>query len=133
MPNAALEDKDRVEVKASVDSDHQVNFVDLFVDHTGKDTAIDIVPNKTEAFADYLRDLLKPIVCPNCNSPQVRRSSKKSIKEWLLKFSGRTVFYCTNCDWKKTAKVQKWDWEVVVTAAICLSILTFAAIRWILR
>jgi hypothetical protein len=133
VSNDAAGDKNRVEVKASVDLDHQVNFVDLFVDHTGRNTAIDIVPNRAMAFADYLRDLLKPITCPICNSPQVKRSSKASVKEWLLKFSGRKIFYCTNCHWTEIAKVQKWDWEVAIIVAICLSILVFASIKWIIH
>jgi hypothetical protein len=120
-------------VKASVDTDFRVNFIDLFVDHTSRGADINIVPNRFGVFSDYLRDILTPINCPNCESPHVRRSSGRSIREWLLKFAGRKVYYCTNCDWKDIVKVQRWEWEVVLTVALCLLLVTFASIKWALH
>jgi hypothetical protein len=120
-------------LKASVDTDFRVNFIDLFVDHTGKGADINIVPNRFGVFSDYLRDILTPITCPNCESPHVRRSSGRSIREWLLKFTGRKVYYCTNCNWKDIVKVQRWEWEVVLTVVLCLLLVTFASIKWALH
>ncbi len=130
MTHTAHENDDRRRVKASVDTDHSVNFIDLFVDCTGKQSDINIVPGRIEAFSDYLRDILTPIVCPNCSSPHVRRSSRNSLKGWIVKFTGRRAYYCTKCNWKEYIKVQRWEWEVVGTVALCLAILAFASIKW---
>jgi hypothetical protein len=131
MTGATHEKTARKRLKASVDTDHEVNFIDLFVDCTGRQSDINIVPNRVGIFSDYLRDILTPIVCPSCNFPHVRRSSGRSFKEWIVKFTGRRAYYCTKCDWKEYVKVGRWEWEVLGTAIICLLILAFASVKWI--
>jgi hypothetical protein len=125
--------QEKGKMRASVEHEHQIKSVDLFVDYTQRETDINIVSRKDGAFSDYLRDMLTPMTCPVCHSSHVKRSYRWSLKEWLLRFTGRKVFYCTDCRWSQVVKVYRWEWEVFATAFATLVIILIASVHWIKR
>jgi hypothetical protein len=129
----SIQESTKARVRAALEKEYQINRVDLFVDYTRKDREINIFSGRTDSFSDHLRDLLAPSVCPRCQSPELKRSNKWSLKGWLLRFTGRKVFRCSDCGWTEVVKIKKWDWEVVTTAFITILIILIASIYWIRR
>ncbi|MBA4417116.1 MAG: hypothetical protein C0392_04285 [Syntrophus sp. (in: bacteria)] len=135
MGTGGAENRGEFRLKASVDRDYGMQFVDLFVDHTHKNQGIRIISsnNKAITMSDHLKLLLTPVTCPSCGSQEVKRSHRWSLKQWFLKFSGRKLFLCLDCGFKQTAKVGKWEWETICTvSAITLTFLVMS-IHWVLR
>ncbi len=128
-------DKGEVRLKASVDQDHGMRLVDLFVDHTSKGQRIRIASggNSAITMTDHLKLLLSPVTCPNCQSSGMKRSDRWNIKQWFLKFSGRKVFFCTDCGFKQTSKVGRWELETIATAIAVALVLLIMSIHWALR
>lgn len=120
-------------LRASLGREHNIKSVDLFVDYTGRQSDLNIVPGRMGPFSDYLRDMLTPITCPSCGSQEVRRSRGNLVADWMLGISGRKTFSCSSCSWKEVVKVFPWQWEVVACGLFTLAIVTFASIHWILR
>lgn len=136
MPHLSAAKQPGPTVRASIDTDNSVKYLDLFVDHTrseGIKSDINLIATRPGVFSDYLRDILTPIVCPNCGLPSVRRASRRGPKEWLLKFTGRRAFHCADCDWHEVVKVQAWEWDIVAAVAACGLIIAFASFNWIFR
>jgi hypothetical protein len=122
----------RGKLRASVERDYDLRSLDLFPDHTGRERDIDIVPKSSATFSDYLRDLLQSDTCPQCQLQQVKRYPGRNLKDWVLGFTGRRVFYCRNCGWTETVKVCRWDWEIVVTILATVAVVALFSIKWIL-
>lgn len=80
----------------------------------------------------YLRHALTSLKCPQCGQ-EVKRSYRKHPREWLLRYAGRKVFYCTHCDWREIVKMGQWEWQTILTVVAALTIIFAASIHWILR
>jgi hypothetical protein len=113
-----------------------IKDLDFFADHTRAQIQRDInlIPSRFSTSVDelYLRTVLTSIFCPKCQHP-VKRSYRKHPREWLLKFAGRKILYCTNCDWRDTVKVNRWEWEIIATAFAAFLIVAVASVHWIVR
>lgn len=108
--------------------------LDFFADHTHLQNIMQF--NAQRSFSDmgplYLRTALTSLSCPDCGG-EVKRSYRFHPVEWLLKFAGRKVFYCTNCSWREVVKIGQWEWQTIITALAAFSIICAASIHWILR
>jgi hypothetical protein len=122
-------------LKASVDQEYGMRFVDLFVDHTSKTQKIRVASSSNGAIAmtDHLKLLLTPTTCPNCQSPGMKRVHRWNIKQWFLKFAGRKVFLCADCGFKQTSKVGRWELETIATAVAVALVLLIMSIHWAFR
>jgi hypothetical protein len=128
-------DNGEARLKASVDQDYGVRFVDLFVDHTSKGEKIRIASGSNSAvtMTDHLKLLLTPVTCPNCQSPRMKRSNRWNVKQWFLKFTGRKVFFCADCGFKQTSKVSRWELETIATVIAVMLVLLIMSIHWAFR
>ncbi|MDR2018841.1 MAG: hypothetical protein LBQ00_08270 [Syntrophobacterales bacterium] len=121
-------------LKASVDHEHGIRSVDLFVDHTTENRDISIVNgNGPVSMDDHLKLILTPFSCPNCQSQRVTSDCGWSLKQWVLKFTGRKIFLCGDCGSIQMIKVHRCEWEVIgTTIAITLALLALS-IHWTFR
>jgi len=122
-------------LRVAVDEEYRgIKGLDFFADHTEIQKEINLAPRRYSTSVDelYLRTVLTSITCPKCKQP-VRRSYRKHPREWLLKFAGRKVLYCTHCDWHEIVKVNRWEWEIIATALAVFLIVSVASVHWILR
>jgi len=117
-------------LKASLQKEFRLNFVDFFVDHTDIGRDIHVVPGKTSSLSDYLVYWSSSPLCPSCNQPQLKQSEKWSVKEWLIRYFGRRVFRCGNCGWEETIKLYRWEWETIVTVLAVVVVLLIASFHW---
>ena len=124
----------KINLGLSVDEQHRgLKDLDFFADYASSIRDMRYTPKvSSEMGTLYLRTALTNKTCPVCNQ-QIRRNIKNPLKEWLLKFSGRTVLYCTSCDWKKIVKENGWQWETLIAVIITFLIVCSASIYWILR
>ncbi len=125
----------RVNLGLAVDEQHRgVKNLDFFADHASKIKDMRVMPYQTtsEMGPLYLRTALTTLTCPRC-SERVRRNIKHHPSEWFLKFTGRKILYCTNCDWKEIIKEGRWEWETVATVLTTFFLIAAASIVWILR
>ena len=124
---------EKVDLGISIDEQHTgLKDLDFFADHTKSIEDMRYAPDRTSTVIGplYLRTALTTIACPRCNE-RVRRNMKNHPMEWLLKFAGRNILYCTHCDWKEIVKESKWEWETIATALAAFLIVCFASIHWI--
>lgn len=111
-----------------------VKDLDFFADHTHLQHLMQFSAHRTVSDMGplYLRCALTSLSCPECGG-EVKRSYRVHPVEWLLKFAGRKVFYCTNCDWREVVKMGDWEWQTVLTVLAAFVIICGASIHWILR
>lgn len=126
---------ERAGLGISIAEEHRgLKDLDFFADHVTTIPGMRYMPDNVsmEMGTLYLRTALTNITCPLCKKP-VKRNIKNPPLEWLLKFSGRKVLYCTGCNWKKIVKEHGWQWENLTAAIAALLIICFASVYWILR
>lgn len=74
---------------------------------------------------------LTAISCPRCNSPRVKRSHSRGLKEQLIKITGKRVYRCIHCGWRgimrrdatesKYKKREKYtQWQVAIVIIVTL-------------
>jgi hypothetical protein len=115
-------------LRASIMKDHRINTVDLFADYTGGN--FHIVHERINSLSDILAFLSSPPPCPSCNQPKLTLNERWNPKEWLLKFFGRRVFHCSNCGWKQTVKLHRWERETIITVFAVALIVIIYSIHW---
>jgi len=108
--------------------------IDFIADHTPFRDLMQY--NTTRSVSDmgplYLRQALTSLKCPECGN-EVKRSYRMHPREWVLKFAGRKVFYCTHCDWCEIVKIGRWEWQTILTVLAAFTIICAALIHWMLR
>jgi hypothetical protein len=125
----------RINIGISVDEQHRgLKNLDFFADHASSIRDMRYTADKISADMGtlYLRTALTNMSCPRCKE-QVKRNIKNPLLEWFLKFSGRKILYCTDCDWKQIVKEGGWQWETLSTILVAFLIIFFASIYWMLR
>ncbi len=124
----------RARLKASVGRRHGMQLVDLFVDHTPDTGNIRIIGGYGPiTMSDHLKLILTPFACSDCGSQNVTSSYRPSMKQWLLKFSGRKIFLCSDCGATQVVKVRRCEWETIGTfAAIAVAFLALT-LHWAFR
>jgi hypothetical protein len=125
----------RINIGISVDEQHRgLKNLDFFADHASSIRDMRYTADKISADMGtlYLRTALTNMSCPRCKE-QVKRNIKNPLLEWFLKFSGRKILYCTDCDWKQIVKEGGWQWETISTILVAFLIIFFASIYWMLR
>jgi DNA-directed RNA polymerase subunit RPC12/RpoP len=135
MEGKRMPDAHKVNLRVSVEEYHRgLKNLDFFADHTASNEDMRFMPDKVSAEMGplYLRTALTTIACPLCNH-KVKRNIRHHPVEWLLKFVGRNILYCTGCGWKEIVKESRWEWETIATAFAAFLIVCFASIHWIIR
>jgi hypothetical protein len=125
----------RINLGISVDEQHRgLKNLDFFADHASSIRDMRYTADKISADMGtlYLRTALTNMSCPRCKG-QAKRNIKNPLLEWFLKFSGRKILYCTDCDWKQIVKEGGWQWETLSTILVAFLIIFFASIYWMLR
>jgi hypothetical protein len=124
-----------IRLKASVGRASGIQEVDLFVDHTPENGAINIgfANNAPISLSDHLKLILMPFSCPDCRSQSVTSNYGWSLKQWFLKFFGRKIFRCTDCGAKQVVKVRRCQWETIATVIAITVTLLATSIYWALR
>jgi hypothetical protein len=127
-------DKARARVKVSLwEESRGIKRVDLFPDFISGGRTVDIVPRTTYSVSEYLRNVLAPVSCPQCNAKKMNLHVAGGLKERFLKIAGRRVFVCPECRKKQVLKVHRCEWEIVGTAMAVSVVLLFFSIQWIVR
>ncbi len=124
--------KGRLKVAVSEGS-KGVKCVDLFVDHIAPHHRINAIASQSHTISDYLRIVMAPVSCPQCGSRKMQIRVTANPATWLLKLSGRRVFFCPDCNARQAVKVHRWEWEVVGTALAVSFVLAAFAFRWFLH
>lgn len=122
-------------LRISVEEHHKgLKDLDFFADHTHLPEIMQFNPNRDSSGMGplYLRTALTSLSCPSCGS-EVKRRYRLHPVDWLLKFAGRKVFYCTGCSWSEVVKIGRWEWETILTALAAFLIVCGASIHWMLR
>ncbi len=122
-------------LRVSVEEQHKgLKDLDFFADHTHLPETMQYNPNRVTSDMGvlYLRCALTSLSCPACGG-EVKRRHRLHPVDWLLKFAGRKVFYCTGCDWNEVVKIGRWEWETILTALAAFLIVCGASVHWILR
>ena len=122
-------------LRVSVQEYHKgLKDLDFFADHTHLPGIMQFNANRdTSGMGSlYLRTALTSLSCPSCGGEVKRRYGLHPFN-WLLKFAGRKVFYCTDCDWSEVVKIGKWEWETILTALAAFLIVCGASVHWMLR
>jgi predicted RNA-binding Zn-ribbon protein involved in translation (DUF1610 family) len=135
MRTAAVNRDGVVRLKASVDQDHGMRLVDLFVDHTvdTRDIRITSSGNTAISMSDHLKLILTPFSCPDCQSQRVTSGYKWSLKQWFLKFAGRKIFLCNDCGATQIIKVRRCEWETIITTIAIFVTLLVLSLHWTFR
>lgn len=114
-----------------------LHALDFFADHIshadcGKNVRLE--PSKSPGVMGplYLRTALTTISCPFCGA-KVKRNIRNQPLEWLLKYAGRKILYCTKCDWHQIVKEGHWERETIAAALTAFIIICFATVYWIIR
>ena len=123
------------ELKASVDHEKGMHFVDLFVDHTLESPGIHIRANVNApiSMSEHLKLILTPFACPQCGSPRVTSNHGRSLSQWFFKFAGRQIFLCNDCGSNEIVKVRRCEWETIGTAVAIALALVAMTIHWVFR
>ena len=134
MERKKIEKNGKAGLGVSVDEQHKgLRNLDFFADHSIVAKNMRYNSNQVSTMGPlYLRTALATITCPKCNG-KVKRNIRNHPREWFLKFVGRKILYCTNCDWKETIKEGRWEWEAILGAVIAFLIVCFAVIQWIIH
>ena len=114
----------RINLGVSVDEQHRgLKDLDFFADHASQIRDMRYMADNisTDMGTLYLRTALTNMTCPLC-SQRVKRNIKNPLVEWLLKFSGRKILYCTSCDWKQIVKENGWQWETLAAVIVAFLI-----------
>jgi hypothetical protein len=108
--------------------------LDFFADHTHLQNLIQCNARRTVSDMGplYLRCALTSLSCPECGA-EVKRSYRLHPVEWLLKFAGRKIFYCTQCNWREVVKMGEWEWQTILSVLVAFLIICGASIHWMLR
>jgi hypothetical protein len=108
--------------------------LDFFADHTHLQNLIQFNARRTVSDMGplYLRCALTSLSCPECGA-EVKRSYRLRPMEWFLKFTGRKVFYCTDCNWREVVKMGEWEWQTILSVLVAFLIVCGASIHWMLR
>ena len=127
--------KSKVNLRVSVDEKEKgLKDIDFIADHTPFSDLMQY--NEKRSVSDmgplYLRHALTSLKCPECGH-EVKRSYRKHPREWVLKYAGRKIYYCTHCNWRETVKMGQWEWQTVLTVVAALTIICAASIHWMLR
>ena len=135
MGQHANSKKLKVNLRVSVDERNKgLKDIDFIADHTQYRDLMQY--GATRSVSDmgplYLRQALTSLKCPECGH-EVKRSYRAHPREWILKYAGRKVFYCTHCDWREIVKLGQWEWPTILTALAAFVIICAASIHWILR
>ena len=122
-------------LKASVDHEKGMHFVDLFVDHTVESPGIHIRTNVNApiSMSDHLKLILAPFSCPHCGSQKVTSNHRRGLSQWFLKFVGRQIFLCNDCGASEIVKVRRGEWEVIGTAIAIALAFAVLSIHWAFR
>lgn len=125
----------KANLRVSVDERNKgLKDLDFIADHTSLENLMQFSASRPVADMGplYLRCALTSMTCPECKA-EVKRSYRTRPLEWILKFAGRKVFYCTQCNWHEIVKVGQWEWQTILTVLAAFSIVCAASIHWILR
>jgi predicted RNA-binding Zn-ribbon protein involved in translation (DUF1610 family) len=122
-------------LRVSVDEKFKgIKDIDFIADHTQYPNLMRY--GATRSASDmgplYLRQALTSLKCPECGH-EVKRSYRAHPREWVLKYAGRKVFYCTHCNWREIVKLGSWEWPTILTVLAALTIICAASIHWMLR
>ncbi len=122
-------------LRISVDERHRgLKDIDFIADHTQYRDLMQY--DATRSVSDmgplYLRQALTSLKCPECGH-EVKRSYRARPLDWVLKYAGRKVFYCTHCDWHEIVKMGRWEWPTILTVLAALAIICAASVHWMLR
>ena len=122
-------------LRVSVDERNKgLKDLDFIADHTQFRDLMqyDATRPATDMGPLYLRQALTSLKCPDCGH-EVKRSYRLHPLEWVLKYTGRKVYHCTNCSWREIVKVGHWEWPTILTVLAAFTIICAASIHWLLR
>jgi len=131
MPYNDTERNPKGKLKASIKKGYKMDAVNFFADYTDIGNDLYTVSERVNSLSDILVFLSSSPPCPSCSQSKLTQSEGWNPKEWLLKFFGRRVLHCSNCGWKKTIKLHRWEWETIITAIAVLIVLIIYSIQWI--
>ena len=135
MGQHAISKMQKSNLRVSVDERHRgLKDIDFIADHTQSHDLMQY--GATRSVSDmgslYLRQALTSLKCPECGH-EVKRSYRTHPLEWVLKYAGRKVFYCTHCNWREIVKMGQWEWQTILTVLAAFTIICAASVHWILR
>ncbi len=122
-------------LRISVDERNRgLKDLDFIADHTHLQNLMQFSARR--AVSDmgplYLRCALTSLSCPECGG-EVKRSCRIHPVEWVLKFAGRKIYYCTHCGWRDIVKMGQWEWQTILTVLVAFLIVCGASVHWMLR
>ena len=130
MPPDNTEKNPKGKLKASIKKGYKMDAVNFFADYTGTGRDLYAASERINSLSDVLVFLSSSPPCPSCGQSKLMQSERWNPKEWFLKFFGRRVFHCSNCGWKITLKLHRWEWETIITALAVLAVLIIYSIHW---
>ncbi len=133
MSHDDLQKTPKGKLKASISKDHRLTAVDFFADYTSIERDLYTVPDRVNSLSDILVFLSSSPPCPECGQSKLMQGERWNPIEWFLKFFGRRVLRCSNCGWKKSVKLHRWEWETIITALAVLGVIIAYSIHWIIR
>ncbi len=135
MDQHAISKMPRGNLRISVDERNRgLKDLDFIADHTQFKNLMryDATRPVSDMGPLYLRQALTSLTCPECGH-KVKRSYRLHPLEWILKYAGRKVYHCTNCDWREIVKMGQWEWQTILAVAVAFTIVCAASIHWLLR
>ena len=135
MGRHAVSKVPRVNLRVSVDERYRgLKDIDFIADHTQYRDLMRYDPTRgvSDVGPLYLRQALTSVQCPRCGH-EVKKSGRFHPLEWVLKYAGRKVFYCSRCNWREIVKMGQWEWQTILTVLAAFTIICAASVHWILR